>query len=82
MSMGAGVVLFVIGAILAFAVNVQTDVISLSTVGFILMAGGVVVFVIGLAFAIRGRRSVTTTSTNADGTARVQRSATRDDSVV
>jgi membrane-bound ClpP family serine protease len=62
MTMGTGVVLFVIGAILAFAVHVQTAFISLSTAGYILMVGGVVVFVIGLVLALRGRRSVTTTT--------------------
>ena len=82
MSMATGVVLFVIGAILAFAVNLQTDVISLSTVGSILMGGGVVVFLIGLALTLRGRRSVTTSSVS-DGGDRVTRSATtRDDSAV
>lgn len=59
MTMGTGVVLFVIGAILAFAVQVQVAFISLSTAGFILMAAGAVVFVIGLALALRGRRTVT-----------------------
>lgn len=62
MTMGTGVVLFVIGAILAFAVHVQTAFISLSTAGYILMAAGVVVFLIGLVLALRGRRSVTTTT--------------------
>lgn len=62
MTMGTGVVLFVIGAILAFAVHVQTAFISLTTAGYILMIAGVVVFVIGLALALRGRRSVTTTT--------------------
>ncbi|GAA2751731.1 DUF6458 family protein [Amnibacterium kyonggiense] len=62
MTMGTGVVLFVIGAILAFAVHVQTAFIDLGTAGYVLMVAGVVVFVIGLALAIRGRRSVTTTT--------------------
>lgn len=62
MTMGTGVVLFVIGAILAFAVHVRTAFISLSTAGYILMVAGIVVFVIGLALALRGRRSVTTTT--------------------
>ena len=66
MTMGTGVVLFVIGAILAFAVNVQTAFISLSTAGYILMAAGVVVFVIGLVLAFRGRRTVTTSRVAAD----------------
>jgi protein-S-isoprenylcysteine O-methyltransferase Ste14 len=66
MTMGTGVVLFVIGAILAFAVHVQVAFISLSTAGLILMAAGAVVFVIGLALALRGRRTVTTSQTAAD----------------
>ncbi|GAA2752699.1 DUF6458 family protein [Amnibacterium kyonggiense] len=78
MTMGTGVVLFVIGAILAFAVHVQTSFISLNTAGYILMVAGVVVFVIGLALTIRGRRSVTTTSTAApNGVAGTTRETTR-----
>lgn len=66
MTMGTGVVLFVIGAILAFAVRVQVAFISLSTAGLILMAAGVIVFVIGLVLALRGRRTVTTARTQGD----------------
>ena len=66
MTMGTGVVLFVIGAILAFAVHVQTAFISLNTAGDILMVAGIVVFVIGLALVLRGRRTVTTSRTAAD----------------
>lgn len=66
MTMGTGVVLFVIGAILAFAVNVQTSFISLSTAGYILMVAGIVVFVIGLALTLRGRRTVTTARSTVD----------------
>jgi protein-S-isoprenylcysteine O-methyltransferase Ste14 len=64
--MGTGVVLFVIGAILAFAIHVQTSFISLTTAGTILMVAGAVVFVIGLALTLRGRRTVTTSRTAAD----------------
>ena len=67
MTMGTGVVLFVVGAILAFATNVQTAFISLSTAGYILMVAGVVVFVVGLALAIRGRRTVSTTTASGLG---------------
>ena len=66
MTMGTGVVLFVIGAILAFAVRVQVSFISLTTAGSILMVAGVVVFLIGLVLALRGRRTVTTARTTAD----------------
>ena len=67
MSIGTGAVLFVIGAILAFAVHVDTQgYLNLNTIGWILMVAGVVVFVIGLALALRGRRTVTTARTTAD----------------
>ena len=66
MSIGTGAVLFVIGAILAFAVHVSVGFISLTTVGYILMAAGVVVFIVGLVLALRGRRTVTTSRTGVD----------------
>ena len=44
MSIGTGIVLFVIGAILAFAVNVEVEWINLDLVGYILMGAGVLVF--------------------------------------
>ena len=56
MSIGAGVALFVIGAILAFAVNVEVEWVDLSLIGYILMAGGAVVFIVGLVLMMRRRR--------------------------
>ena len=66
MSIGAGVVLFVIGAILAFAVNVQLDWINLALIGYILMGAGVVVFIIGLVLMMRRRSSESVTRTAVD----------------
>jgi protein-S-isoprenylcysteine O-methyltransferase Ste14 len=80
MSIGTGAVLFVIGAILAFAVHVSVGFISLSTVGWILMVAGVVVFVVGLLLAIRGRRTVSTARVDGTGTSEnVTRSSTNSD---
>jgi hypothetical protein len=62
-SIGTGVVLFVIGAILAFAVNVQVAWVNLHLVGYILMGAGVVVFLIGIILLARKRSSVATTRT-------------------
>lgn len=62
MGIGSGIFLFVVGAILAFAVNVDTSgVINLQTVGYLLMGAGVVVFVISLFLVFRKRQSVTET---------------------
>lgn len=67
MSIGTGIVLFVIGAVLTFAVNVQLDWINLDLVGGLLMGAGFVVFVIGLVFMLRKRQSITTVRSGVDG---------------
>jgi uncharacterized protein DUF6458 len=48
MGIGVSVFLLVVGAILAFAVEVTTSGFSINTVGIILMVGGV----IGLLFSL------------------------------
>jgi hypothetical protein len=60
MSIGTGIVLFVIGAILAFALNLHVDWIDIHLVGYLLMGAGLIVFILGLVFLLR-RRSTTTT---------------------
>ncbi len=78
MSIGTGIVLFVIGAILVFALNFETGFINLDLVGYILMAAGAVVFIIGLVFMMRRRTSVTEARTTVDPASgsRVDRTAT------
>ncbi|WP_368496219.1 DUF6458 family protein [Herbiconiux sp. A18JL235] len=67
MGIGTGIALFVIGAILAFAVNVDLGgVVNLSLIGYILMAAGVVVFIISLVMVFRRRQSVATTRSAVD----------------
>ncbi|QEO15676.1 hypothetical protein FLP10_15505 [Agromyces intestinalis] len=66
MSLGLGIVLFVIGAILAFALNISVDWIDLQLVGYILMGAGVVVALVSIVFLVRRRRSVSTTQTAVD----------------
>ena len=78
MSIGTGVVLFVIGAILYFAVHVHVGFVDLSTVGLILMLAGVVVFVVGLVLFYSHRRSVSTSSTNVDADGRQRTTRTTD----
>jgi sugar phosphate permease len=48
MTIGTGIVLFVIGAILTFALDVQLEGVNLDMIGYILMAAGAVAFLIGL----------------------------------
>ena len=66
MSIGTGVVLFVIGAILSFALNIELSWVDLRLVGYILMVAGAITFIIGLVLMMRRRRSVATSRTAVD----------------
>jgi len=86
MSIGLGIFLFVVGAILTFALNVQTDVINLDLVGYLLMGAGVVVTIIGIVLMTR-KRQTTVTERTVDGQGRERvsersSSSTPDPSVV
>ncbi|MDQ1176188.1 DUF6458 family protein [Microbacterium sp. SORGH_AS_0421] len=77
MGIGSGIALFVIGAILAFAVNLDLGgVANLQTIGYILMAAGVVVFLISLVLVFR-RRSTESVSRSTINPASGQRVTTR-----
>lgn len=85
MSIGAGIALFAIGAILAFAVNVQVEWVNLDMIGYILMGAGAVIFLLGIVLMARRRQSETVTRTAVDpgGNQRVTRqtSSSSDDAV-
>ncbi|GAA1448559.1 DUF6458 family protein [Leifsonia poae] len=66
MGIGSGIFVFVVGAILAFAITVQLAWIDLRIVGYILMGAGLIVFVLSLIFTLRRRRTTTTTRTGID----------------
>lgn len=55
MSIGSGIALFVIGAILVYAVNVEVQGVDLNMIGYILMGAGAVVFIVGLVLYARRR---------------------------
>jgi hypothetical protein len=67
MSIGAGILLFVIGAVLAFAIDVDIPGIEDNTLGYILMLAGIVVAALSLAMTRRSHRTVAVTH---DGTGR------------
>ncbi|GAA5163741.1 DUF6458 family protein [Ornithinimicrobium tianjinense] len=48
MGLGLGILLLVLGAIMAFAVNYSFGAIEVSTIGYILMAAGVLTLLLGL----------------------------------
>lgn len=66
MSIGAGILLFAIGAILTFAVNVEVEWVNLDMIGYILMGAGFIVFVVGLILMMRRRQSESVTRTAVD----------------
>ncbi|GAA1765538.1 DUF6458 family protein [Agromyces humatus] len=66
MSIGLGIVLVVIGAILTFALNISVEWINLQLVGYILMAAGVIVIIFGIVLLARRRRTVATSRTTVD----------------
>ena len=60
MTIGTGIVLLVIVAILVFAVNVDVEYVNLDLIGYILMIAGGVVVLLGLIFLMtrRGRNDL------------------------
>ena len=56
MTMGTGVLLVAIGAILRYAVNDDIKDIDLQTVGLILIIAGAVTFIVGAIYAASARR--------------------------
>jgi len=81
MGIGSGIALVVIGAILVFAINVDTgNYVDLDLIGYILMGAGVVVFLISLVLMLRRRRTESTTRSVVDPATgdRVTRSSVSD----
>jgi len=85
MSIGTGIFLFVVGAILAFAVNVEVAWVDLDLIGYLLMGAGVLVFILGIVLTLRKRQSNTTvrSGVDANGAAVTERStSTTPDSTI
>lgn len=77
MSIGAGIALIVIGAILAFAVDLPNEFVDFTTIGYIMIGAGVIVAIIGVVLLARRRQTDTVTRTEGAGGAQVTRSSTR-----
>ena len=63
MSIGTGVVLFIIGAILAFGLELDIPAVNDDFIGYLLMGAGLVVFIVGLVLVTRRRSAVERTRT-------------------
>lgn len=66
MGIGSGIALIAIGAIIAFAIDVDIAAIDLTMIGYILIAAGVLVFLISLVLMMRRRSAVSTQRTAVD----------------
>lgn len=66
MSIGFGIFLFVVGAIVTFALNFTVDWINLDLVGYLLMGAGVIVTIIGIVAFTRRRKTVVTEHVGVD----------------
>ncbi|TFC78206.1 hypothetical protein E3O45_06265 [Cryobacterium sp. TMS1-20-1] len=66
MSIGLGIFLLVVGAILVWALDVTVTGVDLTLVGYILLAAGALVTILGIVLMTRRRNSVSTTRTIAD----------------
>jgi hypothetical protein len=67
MGIGSGIALVVIGAIIAFAIDVDLGgAVDLPLIGYILMAAGAVVFLISIVLMFRRRSAVSTQRTTVD----------------
>ena len=81
MGIGTGIFLFVVGAIVAFALNFTVPGVDLHLIGYLLMGAGVVVFLISIIMVSRKRSTVSTTRTAVDptGTEKITNQETRGD---
>jgi uncharacterized membrane protein len=81
MGIGTGIFLFVVGAILTFAINIEVTWINLDLVGYLLMGAGIVVFIVSLVLVLRRRSSLVTTrsAVDADSNERVVERETKSD---
>ncbi len=68
MGIGSGIFLFVVGAIVAFAINLTVPGVDLRLIGYLLMGAGVVVFLISIILVSRRRSTVSTTRSSVDPT--------------
>jgi hypothetical protein len=83
MGIGSGIFLFVVGAILTFAINISVSWVNLDLVGYLLMGAGIVVFIISLVLVLRRRSSLVTTRSAVDPNSgeRVEQHETKSDTL-
>jgi hypothetical protein len=79
MGIGSGIFLFVVGAIVAFALNFEVAWANLDMIGYLLMGAGVVVFLISLVLVMKKRSTSETVRHVGAGGEQVTQRETRSD---
>ncbi|SDO71560.1 hypothetical protein SAMN04515671_1800 [Nakamurella panacisegetis] len=80
MGIGLGVFLIVVGAVLAFGVKAQFHDFDLTTIGFIIMGGGLLVLLLSLVIFMPRTRRARSTAITTDSLGR-QAVVERDDRI-
>ncbi|ROP66084.1 hypothetical protein EDF55_0534 [Curtobacterium sp. ZW137] len=66
MSIGGGIFLMVVGAIMAFALDFQLARVDINLIGYILLVAGFLVLVLGIVSRVRRRRVESTYTVTVD----------------
>ena len=69
MGIGSGIFLFIVGAIVAFALNFNVKWVDQNLIGYLLMGGGVLVFLISMVSSFKKKSTTVTTHSSVDPSA-------------
>lgn len=80
MGIGSGIFLVVLGAIITFAFNFEVEWVDLDLIGYLLMAGGAVVFIISLVSVFRKRSTTIKSQSEVNPNAGIKNTETQTES--
>lgn len=69
MGIGSGIFLFIAGAIVAYALNFNVKWVDQNLIGYLLMGGGVLVFLISMVSSFKKKSTTVTTHSSVDPSA-------------
>lgn len=69
MGIGSGIFLFIAGAIVAYALNFNVKWVDQNLIGYLLMGGGVLVFIISMVASFKKKSTTVTTHSSVDASA-------------
>lgn len=66
MGIGSGIFLFIVGAIVAYALNFNVKWVDQNLIGYLLMGGGVLVFLISMVSSFKKKSTTVTTHSSVE----------------